>query len=384
MSFAMTVSIGVLILFVPILGGLMAVTPWLMRRNECFAVTVPADKQKDPRLVSLKRGYTKRMVAITVMCTVVVVALTVLVFAKDPNAVTNPALPVIMVLGMAAPIAVSFRLMLACRKEVRRIKEEEGWIAAAQQAVALMAEEDVPRPVSLKWNLLYIPLLLATVVLGVALYPSMPDVIPMQVAFGGEVTNTMSKGLGVFLFPVGLTVFMAVIMVFCHWGILHSKKHSDPGAPVTSAFAYGMFARMQSIFLLVMGLILTGVINAGFMLSAAGIISLEAMVVAIMLLSLVIVVACIILSVVYGQAGSKLHARMQKSDSGVVFAADDDEHWILGIIYYNPDDASLFLPERFGIGWTVNMARPAAWGFIAGLVLLTIAFIAVMVVAAEM
>ena len=40
---------------------------------------------------------------------------------------------------------------------------------------------------------------------------------------------------------------------------------------------------------------------------------------------------------------------------------DDDRYWKLGIFYWNHDDASLFVPERFGIGWTINLGRPAAW-----------------------
>lgn len=56
--------------------------------------------------------------------------------------------------------------------------------------------------------------------------------------------------------------------------------------------------------------------------------------------------------------------------------ADDDEHWKLGVFYYNPDDASLFLPERFGIGWTMNWARPAVWAIMLAGLVLTVAFVA--------
>lgn len=42
----------------------------------------------------------------------------------------------------------------------------------------------------------------------------------------------------------------------------------------------------------------------------------------------------------------------------------------------NRGDTSLFLPERFGIGWTINWGRPAAWALTAGFVLVTAAFVA--------
>ena len=55
---------------------------------------------------------------------------------------------------------------------------------------------------------------------------------------------------------------------------------------------------------------------------------------------------------------------------------DDDDHWKLGIFYWAPEGASLFVPERFGVGWTINCARPAAWAIFGGVVVLTAVFVA--------
>ena len=40
-----------------------------------------------------------------------------------------------------------------------------------------------------------------------------------------------------------------------------------------------------------------------------------------------------------------------------------------GLLYYAPDDPALAVPKRTGIGQTLNLARPAAWAFLGGLVL---------------
>lgn len=37
---------------------------------------------------------------------------------------------------------------------------------------------------------------------------------------------------------------------------------------------------------------------------------------------------------------------------------DDERYWLGGIIYFNRDDADLFIPKRYGWGWTVNFAHP--------------------------
>jgi len=40
-----------------------------------------------------------------------------------------------------------------------------------------------------------------------------------------------------------------------------------------------------------------------------------------------------------------------------------------GLVYFAPEDPALVVPRRIGLGWTFNLARPAAWGVLAGLVL---------------
>ena len=67
--------------------------------------------------------------------------------------------------------------------------------------------------------------------------------------------------------------------------------------------------------------------------------------------------------------------------SGAVMPADDDDHWKLGIFYVNRDDASLFLPERFGVGWTLNLGRPAAWAVVGGFVAVMALFVVLVFIA---
>ncbi len=370
-----SLSFAFLIAIIPVTGGLLAATPWLMRRNECFAVTVPSGKQNDGRLVALKRRYTKAMVILTVLFTALAAAV---LFAQvgSPEGVGNGAVLAMVVAGTIVPIVASFVLMLRNRRAVQEIKKAEGWFAEQQRTVAFVAEEDVPGAISLAWNLLYIPIALGCVALTCALYPSMPDTIPIHLNVAGEVDDTIQKGPGVFALPLLITAFLAITMVLCHWSIMRSKRPTDPGAPATSALAYGMFARAQSIILVTTGLLLAAIIDVCFVLSAAGVISLEVMAAFVVVVAVVVTVACVGVSALYGQAGSRLHARMQGAAADAPLAFDDDEHWILGIIYFNRDDASIFLPERFGIGWTLNMARPAAWAIVGGLVVVTIAFVA--------
>lgn len=39
---------------------------------------------------------------------------------------------------------------------------------------------------------------------------------------------------------------------------------------------------------------------------------------------------------------------------------EDDRYWYGGFFYNNPDDPNLFVPKRFGLGWTLNFGHPQA------------------------
>lgn len=125
-----------------------------------------------------------------------------------------------------------------------------------------------------------------------------------------------------------------------------------------------------------MGILLSAGIGILFMLSVAGFVTLGQAAAIVIALCVPVLGGAVVLALVYGQSGSRVFKRMQGKDP-LLF--DDDEHWKLGVIYFNSDDPSLFLPERFGIGWTINFARPAAWVLIGIVALATAAFVVAIV-----
>ena len=355
--------LGMLGLMLPVTGILMALTPYLMPKRECFAVTVPDGAVNDPYLRKLKRTYLVAMLVLTALAT----AATVAACLVDPQ---HAALPVFIV-GIFALCIIGYGLMLYFRRRVQLYKRSQGWQAEGARAVGFVGDEPFPRPLSLKWNLLYLPVIAVTIAIGVVGYGAMPDQIPMQIGLDGEVTRWADKSPAVVAFPVLVVAFMAGCFMLSQWMILHSKKGGDPSAPAASTWAYAMFARAQSIMLLAMGLAIS-FIGPLMELTFVGVFTLEQMVAPVVLIVVVVVVAAMVVSLIYGQNGSRLIARVGQSDT---MPRDDDRFWKLGIFYVNRDDASLFLPERFGIGWTINWGRLAAWALVAAFVVATTAFV---------
>lgn len=360
----------ILVAFIPLVGLTMALTPRLQPRGEVFSVSVPTSAWDDPRIRRLMNRYVAIVIASTALFTVAALALCLMGNAEASLAV--------VVVASLALLAIGYGLILRYRAKVQGLKRACGWAAQSQQHVATIGEgvEQAPRPISLAWNWLYVPLVALTAAVVAAGYGSMPDAIPMHVDVSGNVTDMVPKSPMVAAFPVALEVFLAAVFAFCHWMVLRSKKGLEPGRPASSSWAYGMFAYAQTTFLLVMGLACTAACGFGMALAMIGIVSMGAAVAVIVGVALLCVVGDLIVGVKYGQSGSRVF-RMEASDT---LLSDDDRFWKLGMLYCNPDDVSLFLPQRSGIGWTVNWGRPAVWAMMAMFVLLVAAFIAICVV----
>lgn len=359
----------ILVAFIPLVGLTMALTPRLQPRGEVFSVSVPTSAWDDPRIRRLMNRYVAIVIAATVLFTVAALALCLMGNAEASLAVVVVASLALMVIG--------YGLILRYRAKVQGLKRACGWAAQSQQHVATIGEgvEQAPRPISLAWNWLYVPLVALTAAVVAVGYSSMPDAVPMHVDVSGNVTDMAPKSPMVAAFPVALEVFLAAVFAFCHWMVLRSKKGLEPGRPASSSWAYGMFAYAQTAFLLVMGLACTAACGLGMALAMIGIVSMGVAVAVIIGVALLCVVGDLIVGVKYGQSGSRVF-RMEASDT---LLSDDDRFWKLGMLYCNPDDASLFLPKRSGIGWTVNWGRPAVWALVVALVLFVAAFIAICV-----
>jgi len=352
----------------PLTGILCVVMPWIQRAGECFAVTVPVSAQSDPRI----RGYKMRY---TIVMAVLTAAMTALVAGLAAAGVEGPMM-IVFIVSLFVLLGVSFGLMLYYRSKVIALKRESGWQAEGDLRATVIAEKDVPGPVALGWEALNVPVILATLVVSLILYPAMPDKVPMHMDLMGNVNSWTDKGIGVVLFPVLTQAIVLASMIFSHWSIIRSKSATSADAPVSTAYAYGLFAHAQSVLLVALGVL----INLAFIcmpLSFAGILTMGQAALAVGLVALVAVVASIVVSLVYGQAGSRVIARV--ADDGSM-PTDDDAHWVAGVFYVNRDDPSLFLPERFGVGWTVNLGRPVVWAIMAAFVAVMVAFVVLSIV----
>lgn len=352
------ITLGFVVSLVPFVGLFMAITPYLVKKTECFAVTVPEIAYQDGYLNALKRSY-----AAIIACVTIVFSLVCLILLVQQKAIETV---IVSCIAACLVALIGYSLMLRNRRKVRRYKAEQNWKAETQESVAIIGEFDMPKPISLWWNLLYIPLIAVTLLIGYLGFDAMPDQVPMNIGLDGQTMSTVLKNPLIIWLPVMIQVFLALCFIMVHWAIVRSKKTADPVAPATTAYSYGLFARAQSIYMLACGVLFDAALVL-MPLSFMETVSLGTALVALILILLALTVAGIVLSVVYGQGGARLVKRTQTTEA---LLADEDKYWKLGMLYFNPEDPNLFLPARFGIGWMCNFARPLVWVLaIAGAIL---------------
>lgn len=354
--------LALLAIFLPFCGAFMAITPYLMPKRECFAVTIPNSAADDPHIKQLKRSYCLIMLSVTAVLT----AITTACMLMDPERTFIAAFTV----SILAVCIAGYALMLRFRLKTQTYKEERGWKASSDKRIGFIAEE-APKPLSMKWDLLFLPAIAIAGAMAAAGYSSMPEQIPIQIDFSGEVSNWAEKSPAVAAFPAMLSAFMAACFAVSHWSILRSKKGIDATRPAASAWAYGAFARAQSMVLVGLGTMLS-FIGPLICLSLCGVVSMQQALLPLLLMIAATIIVTAGVSLAYGQNGSRLLAKMEEPEG---MPADDDRHWKFGIIYWNREDASLFVPARFGIGWTTNLGRPAAWAIIGASALVVAVFV---------
>lgn len=342
-------------------GALTAIVPWLTRRREAFAVTIPESAQADPRIRALRRLYCAAVLAISAGAAAFV-----------PH-VSPSAHPLLLTAVICLPFAAAFILMLMCRGRVRALKRAEGWGAHADQASAFVAPAgtEIPRALSLSWSLIYVPIILATLAISLALYPAMPDPVAVHFNAQGMADNFIDKGWQIIAMPAAIQAFVALCLVASHWTIIRSKRPASSEAPVASALAYGMFARAQSVVLLFTGVLVLAAM-ALFPFTCAGLVTPMESFIAIMAIVAIACAASFGVSIVYGQSGSRLLRRMTAANS---LSFDDDAYWKAGVFYVSREDPAVILPKRFGVGWAMNWGNPRSWLLCAGLILAAAAFI---------
>jgi uncharacterized membrane protein len=167
--------------------------------------------------------------------------------------------------------------------------------------------------------------------------------------------------------PMGVygPLLLGAMISLCMWltanTLLRSARIIDRARPI---LVLHDFAHRVGLFLLFIEFFLAAVFSCVGLLPLTG--AMPVMIATILMLPAVFVLILWL---------NKGRAHIQRSDETSPEAAGDgtpDECWKFGMLYFNPDDAALWVEKRAGIGYTMNFAHVSAWVIMALILLVPI------------
>lgn len=193
------------IVFALLIGAIMLLMPALVAKTLPLGVSVPAERADEPVIAAAIRRY--RALVVVAALTTVVVGLLLAIVAPVAAMIVSPLL--ILALTAAA--------YLTARARIVEAKREGEWYRGVRTRVS--ADVAPPRRLAppIGWLLACVALLVVIAAVGVALYPSIPAVLPMHWNAAGQVDRTAAKSVWtVFQLPL-IAALLAVGFYGLSW-----------------------------------------------------------------------------------------------------------------------------------------------------------------------
>ena len=320
------------------------------RKNILLGVKIPEEKIKTDSAKAIIKGFKKENILVGVPSLII---LSILVYYIDNVNV--------IMFSTFAYIGLLFLVYLRWNKRAKRLKIEEGWGELSSKILVVDTDfsRDRGKTYTVSKKLYFIPLamVLINAILALKMYPYLPGSIPTHWDLKGNVDGYMNKSmLVVMLMPI-MQLIMVLVFYLSNLFMLNSKQQINSNNPEGSLKKNIIFRKVWSIYFLVV-LILMEILFTALNLASLGLLSnVGAINIFTFIVTGAIVISSLLLAIKLGQGGDRL--KINDEDSLSEYDIDDDHLWKLGgAIYYNPNDSSIFIEKRVGIGWTVNAGRP--------------------------
>lgn len=369
--FALPMSISLILI-----GCMSAFMPYISRKSSQFGVSLPETIQNGEEVKKAQKINLWMNLILTILFTV---PLLVLALNTDKEEALIQSS-----IYFAAAIALLFLLsgliFLMLRKKMKTLK------SALPQTAQLGPEEIVvdtayreklsvmPTKILVSSNLLII---VFTILITWLNRETIPDVFPVNWSSENQPAVFVEKSFRTVLAIPFLQICFLLIFLIVNRAIQTAKQQLNVKKPEVSAVknrAYrNAWSKFSVVLSILMQLLMTMTHFTSVFLSDWGITWLIA---SSMGFIAFVFGYIIVLSIKYGQGGERynLPGKNLSADDGVgetEYLGQDDERWKLGAFYFNPDDPSIWIEKRYGIGITVNFGRWESWTVIIGMLFLS-------------
>ncbi|AET69254.1 hypothetical protein Desor_3793 [Desulfosporosinus orientis DSM 765] len=321
------------------LASLLIARPWLSRKNVLFGVVFGNGEIR-------KQETARKIINYFVLaCLVIgiVLAAAFLLACKDLSQ-NEASLTKLFSAAFFALLLIDTVPYILANRAMKRLKatlQDENLVKG--KILVEVGDAKLNKPVSPAWFLLLLLPIAAAVILALLYYPQLPETKSISLVMEPIFKQIVAA---VFLFLIGFFSRIAPASV----------KGNPEAAP-----GYASFRRIVSLILIAVSL----VIETKYLMAELNYLGFVSD------LQTVTVVSKFLIIFLVGLLFVAFFLMVwRKNSSGPIL--DDDNKWVLGMIYVNPSDPSLFVEKRNGIGRTINFGRPAAWILMVALILFII------------
>jgi uncharacterized membrane protein len=351
MTVAIVLSSGLSTLLLVLVLAL--VLPSINSPTVPFGVRVPAQRADDPTVVRQTGIYRWRVV----VSGIVAAGVGAVIYSVTGETLLLP-------LSVLVLVALWYGCFFLANHEIRAAKAAGGWYEGLHQGIAVDTEmrTDPPRFPWL-WLAPALIVTLATVVIGVISYPSMPEMLAVHYGAKGVPNRLAAKTVGTAFSLVFVQIGVTVLLVGIAVAIFRtSRPDLDPARPVGSARWHRHYMSLGAKALLgLVAMIDVGMLGSSLLMWTGTVTSWAPLVIVLPVLAAVVVAVVVL---------ARNNRERDEGERTGLTHRDDDKFWRGGLFYINREDPVLFVPRRFGLGWTLNFGNPRATMLLAGVVAL--------------
>ena len=320
------------------------------KKNMILRVTLPYSARLDPRVVEICRSFKRNIWLSIIPLTLLLLP----VFFIEASSVQITIFLSWILVALLVPNLV----LIKNYKRLRALKRAEGWVTpyAGQTVVDLKASETAAKPFS-QW--LFIPAFVTCLIplIMIILEPNSDEKLGYILIIG---TFALTAVMGWAFYPV---IFRQ------RADIVDSDSRRNAALTNVRRYNWGKvwlsFSWLSALLCVALWLLR----DHDFWLSVCN-----------------AIYTCAILYIgISAEFVTRAMQELISEGSGMNSYVDEDDFWIFGSLYYNPNDSHVFINDRVGMGMGVNVGRPVGkivMGFCV-LVLLAMPFIGVWMMRVE-
>ncbi|MGM0854910.1 MAG: DUF1648 domain-containing protein [Bacillota bacterium] len=344
------------------LVALQIAIPFIVKRTVVFGVTVPVDEIRNEKV----RQYKKLYAILTSFFSIVVLAIYIFW-----STIITPIENHLILAGLLLPFVILFismSLYFYFHMKVTTLKRERQWFKDRKQVkvseLSLRTKDEM-----LPWIVYVVPMVITVGLLVFTLvnYNSLPDQIPTHWGPDGKPDAFTTKSyLSALTLPLVLLVMNTMFL-----GINELTRNSGiklSAGNIKASRVRQLRLRKYTSWLLFFISILISMLFTFLQFTTLYENSVSDLLIINIPLafSALVLIGTVLMVIKVGKKDSDLDLEIIDEGTGEVINADDDQYWKGGLFYFNPEDPSIFVEKRFGVGWTLNFARPMGYLILVG------------------